>query len=347
MSVGGAPSAVSETLLRATPFYTVTEIRRDGLLRAPTVVLVTPMSGHYAVLMRDLVIALASDHRVLTVDWVNARHVPAEAGAFGFADNIAAVVDALACAGPDAQLVGICQSVAPSLAAAIALHQTEDAVRPSSLALLGGPVDVDAAPTRVSRLLAATPRAWMAQYALATVPAAYPGAGRRVYPARTHHNNLLTYLARQIWRNGPLAQKVFADDGSDAARFPFVTVFSSVKDLPAQAFLESIEAIYQERRLPRGEMVWRGLRLQPRAVRDMALLTIEAERDDVAAPGQTVAAHRLLSNIPDALRSHRLLGSAGHFSLVHGVAARTEVAAALKTLAWTARRAGQSRCASG
>lgn len=341
--VDGTRAPVTETVVRRDPFFTVTLLQRADAAAASSIVVTTPMSGHYAVLMRDLVQALTARHRVFVLDWVNARHVPMSEGAFGFEDNIEAVISALACAGPAAHLVGVCQSATPAAAAAVALHQSGDARRPASLSLLGGPINVDAAPTKLSRLLAATPVAWLDEFAIKTTSRAHPGAGRRVYPAQTHHRNLLTHLTKHCWQLGPLSRKIYADDGADPARFPFLQLYSSVKDLPAAAFLESIAAIYQERRLPRGVLSFQGERLRPHGVRDMALLTVEAEHDDVVAPGQTKAAHAVLSGLPDRLRRHLSLKGVGHFSLFHGQMARAQVAAAIGEMVGAAEAAGPPR----
>ncbi|MEL6317342.1 MAG: hypothetical protein AAFR16_06850, partial [Pseudomonadota bacterium] len=318
IAAGGAARTreVRERVILETPFYALSELALADLApNAPSLLLVMPMSGHHSLLLRDLAGALLRDRRVFLLDWINARWTPPGAGAFGFGDNIGAVVAALRAVGPGAHLVGLCQSGPAAAAAAAALHQLDDPARPAALALLGSPIDPAAAPTRVARTLAASAPHWLDLWAIEPVPSAFPGAGRRVYPAHTHQRALLAYLARHFWRNGPLWRKVAQDDGANAGRFPFIAAFANVKDIPAEAFLENIAAVYRDRLLPRGALRWNDLALRPDQAADMALLTVEAEHDDVAAPGQTAAAHRLFSAVRSARRDHLTLRAAGHFGL--------------------------------
>lgn len=333
VAVDGAPIAVRETTSLRTPFYRVISLTADGRETAPRLLLVMPMSGHFARILRDLAIGLLTRCRVDVLTWTNARYTPLEKGAFGFADNISAVAHALRTIGPGAHLVGLCQGAPVAMAAAVGLHQGGDPARPASLALLGGPIDPAAPASRISSILASTPIPWLERYAIALAPQPFPGAGRRVYPARTHQNSLLTHLARHFWKFGPLAEKVRADDGADPERHPFLTDYTRVKDIPADAFLESLEAIYQKRALATGELRWEGALLRPSRVRHLPLLTVEAEDDDIAAPGQTRAAHDLFAPARAAERRHLSIPG-GHFSLAHGVGARRRVAAALSRFAY-------------
>lgn len=340
----GASRRVDEQIVFSGPFAELTALTPEGAADAPPVALVTPMSGHYGLILRDLVVALLRAHRVFVLDWPSARFAPRDAGSFGFEDNIEAVMRAARAIGPGAHLVGVCQGAPPTLAAAALLHQEGDENRPASIALLGAPVDPEAAPSRVARLLRATAPDALARGALEPVMDGYPGAGRRVYPAASQLRGLLTHLARDWAEDGALYRTLRANDGLDPDRFPAFSVYTRVKDIEGQAFLENIETVFRERLLARGALDWRGLRVRPEAARDLAVMTVEAAEDRVAPPGQTEAAHALFSATPEARRGRLILPEGGHLSLFHGPAARRVVTPALAE--FFARIDGRSGAAS-
>ena len=318
VEIAGQARAIREEDLLLNPFTVLKMLRPRSAAARPNVLVVMAMSGHHGVVLRDLVHGLLAEHDVAVLDWVNARFVPTSVGPFGFAENIASVVTALRCLGPGAHLVGICQGTIPAIAAAAALCQLEDAARPASLSLLGGPVDPEANMTRVATMLAMTSTRWQETHSLARVPDGFTGAGRLVYPAATQQQGLLTYLLRQMWRNTPIARKVFADDGLEPDRFPFLWLYTSVKDIPATAFTESIAAVYQDRAIWNGGLSFGTCRIRPQTVRSLPLMTVEAREDDITAPGQTRAAHALFDRLPDSSRRHLLLDEGDHFALFHG-----------------------------
>ncbi|MEM9027005.1 MAG: hypothetical protein AAGC70_01405 [Pseudomonadota bacterium] len=318
-----------ESLRVLNPFAVVTAVQCADQRRRPTAVVVMPMSGHFGALLYDLVQQLSRDVDVWVVDWTNARHVPEIVGTFGFADVLRTIADALTMAGPGAHLVAICQSTVPAAAIATALVESDDPAKPASLALIGGPIDHRARPTRLSSTLELTPLSWYERHAIVSVSEGAPGAGRLVYPAETHQRSLLTYLTRHLWLGDDLAQKVFADDGSEPQRLPFLTLYTQVKDISARVFLESISVIYHRQSLLTDGLTWQGRPILPRRVTSLPLITVEAPDDDIAAPGQTLAAHHVFSALDDRLRKHVVLSTGGHFSLFHGTICRAEVVPAL------------------
>lgn len=329
LSPAGSATPFQERLEHLSPFATLDTVWSQTARQAAPVLIVMPMSGHFSWMLYDLVRALAAHHPVSVLDWNNARAVPMAAGPFGFEDSIMHILAALEKTGSGTHLVGLCQSAVPAIAATMALCQERHPAQPATLSLLGGPVAPDANPTRVSTLLAMTPPGWIEANLLAAVADDYPGAGRRVYPAETQQHGLLTYLARHYWQAGSLAEKITRDDGSAPATFPFLTLFTSVKDVPGEAFLESIIAVFQDQNLWRSGIRLRGQLLEPDAMRALPLLTIEAPMDDIVAPGQTRAAHDLLPGRSNRLSRHLLMTRGDHFSLFHGATCRGETVPAL------------------
>ncbi len=309
--------AVHQRSLAEWPFCVLSEFTA-GAGGDHRILLVAPLSGHFAFILREMVIGLVPMARVGVTDWVNAKHVPLTAGEFGFDDNIAIIVESIRLLGPGAHVVALCQGVVPALAATAILSASEPAFAPRSLTLLGGPVDPLANPTRVVGLIRQRTLDWLAANALEQVGPAYSGAGRRVYPATHQHSALFAYFWRHLISGGELLNKVFNDDGLDQKHFPFLELFTSLMDLPGRYFLENIAKIFHAREPWEGGLRWRGEAVDFGAIRSTALMTIEGAQDDIAAPGQTSAAHRLCPNIPDAMRAQLVVPEAGHFSLFYG-----------------------------
>jgi poly(3-hydroxybutyrate) depolymerase len=294
------------------------------------VLLVAPLSGHFALILREMVIGFLPGARVCVTDWLNARFMPLSEGDFGFDDNIEVIIESIKRLGPGVHVCALCQAVVPALAAVAILSRDDPELAPRSLVLVGGPVDPLANPTRVVRLLRQRPLSAIAASALATVDPAYPGAGRRVYPAVNQLGALLAYYYRHMMTGGELMQKTLLDDGLDPIRYPFLDLFTSLMDLPATYFLENIQKVFLERQALSGALCWHGERVDFGAIRTSALMTVEGEYDDIAAPGQTSAAHRLCPNVPAAMRRELVQSGAGHFSLFHGRVWRERVLPAIK-----------------
>ncbi len=313
----------------------------------PRVLVVLPMSGGHALMIRDLVQGLLHTHDVSVLDWINARFVPRSAGQFGFVDNLSSTIGALRHLGPGVHLVGICQSGPVVSLAASVMHQSDALERPVSLALLCSPIDPEAAPTRIASLLAATSQSWLGGSMLAPVAPDFVGHRRRVYPAELQQARLLQYLRNHLVADTAVGRKITDDDGLDARRFPFLSRITRVRDINGAAFTESIAAIYRERVLWSGDVRFGGELVRPQTVKDLALMTVEAEGDDITAPGQTVAAHRLFARVPDRLREHLLIDAGCHFSPFHGRTATEEVAPALAQFMATTDAARSSQAPEG
>jgi poly(3-hydroxybutyrate) depolymerase len=325
IAIRGRPVAIAQRLVVDRPFCRLVHLKRDLHGGDPRVLVVAPLSGHFAALLRDLLAALLAEHDVYITDWADARDVPLDQGEFGVEENIAYIMDFIRCLGGRTHLIGLCQSAMPALAAAALLARQGAAAPPRSLTLINGMLDTRIDPTRIDRLARRHSREWFERNAISEVPQGYPGQGRRVYPASLQHAALIAYLARHLASGGELFGKVLQDDETNPDGPSFLELYLSVMDLPARVFLDMIELVFREHALPSGRLRWRGDRVEPEAIRETALMTVEGEHDDVSAPGQTRIAHALCSGIPTHRRRHYLQAGVGHFGTFHGRAWRHEV----------------------
>ena len=324
--VDGVPVAVREHVVAERPFCRLLHFRREIRRRDPRVLLIAPLSGQFASMLRDMVVALLPGHEVYVTDWLDAREVPAAQGRFDFADNIDYVMDFIRALGPDLHLIGLCQSAVPTLAATALLAQAGVDPPPPSLTLISGLIDPRIRPTRVERLLAARSLGWFERNVISIVPSGYPGHRRRVYPGNTQLSGLLIYLARHMRSGDELYRKVTDDDGADPVQHPFRRYYAGVMDLPAEFFLDLVRTGFQDFALPRRRLSWRGDRVDLGAIRRTALLTIEGALDDISAPGQTEVAHSLCENIPDRRRGRIREPGVGHYGTFHGRLWRAAIA---------------------
>jgi poly(3-hydroxybutyrate) depolymerase len=318
--VGGAAVPLREVDLCRKPFCTLRHFRCERAGPAPKVLLVAPMSGHFATELREMIAALSSDHEVYLTDWSDAREVPLAEGSFDLDDYIDYVLDFLRLLAPELHVIGICQSTVPVLAASALMAAEDDPARPCSMALFAGPIDPRFNPTAIDMLATSHPLDWFERTQIATVPSHYPGAGRRVHPGFIQRT---TFMSMNVDRLAELNLKLLdvrlrGDDAEAAACQRFYQEYLAVMDLTAEFYLQTVKTVFQDRALPRGEMTWRGRKVDPAAIQDTALLTIEGGRDDVSGRGQTDAAHDLCANIP-AARKHRTFDPrADHVDLFTG-----------------------------
>ncbi len=312
-----------------TPFCTLIEFARRDISPQADLLVVAPLSGHFPFLLRDLVIGLLPRFRVYVTDWINVRHAPAECGTFGLDENITCVLDMMRRLTPDLNVIGLCQGGAAALAATAILAQNDDPRTPASLTLIASPIDPLANPTHVVQLLRSRPLKKKKKNLIGTVSGEHAGRGRRVYPADRHLIPLWLYLARHLSKGGELASKLLFDDGTDPDRFPFLDLYISIMDLDAEFFLENTRWLFHECLLRKMALRVQGERADLRAIRTTALLTVEGEHDDIAAPGQTSAALTLCSSLPRRFRNRLLVRGSGHFSLFHGDICRREVLPAI------------------
>ncbi len=325
--VAGREVAVHEEVVADTPFCRLLHFRRDTAARQPRVLLVAPLSGHYATLLRGTVEGLLPDHEVYITDWINARDVPLTAGPFDLDDYIDLVIDFLRLLGPDVHVIGVCQPSVPVLAAVAQMAADDDPAQPRSMTLMGGPVDTRVNPTEVNHFAKRHGLKWFERNVVHGVPMTHPGAGRRVYPGFLQLTGFLSMnLERHVDAHMKMFQHLVRGDGDSAAQHrAFYDEYMSVMDLPAEYYLETIRAVFHEHRLPRGRFYHRGRRVDPGRIRRTALMTVEGERDDISGPGQTLAAHALCRGLAEDMRRHHLQPKVGHYGIFNGRRWREEI----------------------
>ncbi|WP_158304375.1 polyhydroxyalkanoate depolymerase [Beijerinckia indica] len=329
MVIDGWQAKISERVLCHWPYadlrvFSHIDPRRDQNLGP--ILVIAPLAGAFPVLLRDLVISLLREtEQVAVADWFDVRYLPLSRGRFGFDENISSIVDMIRLLGPDVNVIGVCQGVVSALAATAYLSAREPYSAPRSAVLIGGPVDPLANPTAVVQRLRSHSLEWLRKNAIVRVPEGVPGEGRLVYPKMTQLATFTSYLMRHCLEGKELYWKLFADDGEDPLHFPFLSLATQLMDLPAEHFLENIRCIFHDRDLVSGTFFFANTRIDLQAIKNTALMTMEGERDDIAAPGQTQAAQELCRSIPSAKRRHILIEGCGHFSLFHGHICRTRV----------------------
>jgi poly(3-hydroxybutyrate) depolymerase len=317
---------VAEVLVKRTPFCDLLHFRKDGAAEQPRVLLVAPLSGHFPTLLRGTVETLLPEHDVYLTDWTNARNVSLLHGRFDLDDYIDLLISFIRLLGPELHVIAVCQPSVPVLAAVSLLSQAGDPARPRSMTLMGGPIDTRVNPTAVNKLATSRSLAWFERHVIATVPARYAGAFRRVYPGFIQLAGFMTMnLDRHVTAHVDLFKHLVRGDGESAeATRRFYDEYMSVMDLPADFYLQTIRRVFQDHALPLGTFVSRGRRVEPRAVERTALFTIEGEHDDICAVGQTAAAHDLVSGLPAAKRRRYVQPKVGHYGVFNGRRWRTE-----------------------
>ena len=286
----------------------------------PPVLVVAPLSGHHSTLLRDTVRTLLRDHKVYITDWVDARMVEKSAGAFTLDDYVRTVEQFIRHIGADnLHVISVCQPTVPVLAA-VSLMAARGETTPRSLVMMGGPIDTRESPTAVNNLATQKPLWWFEQNLIHTVPANYPGRGRRVYPGFLQHMGFLAMNPeRHLTSHWDFYQDLIKGDLDDAdAHRRFYDEYNAVLDMPAEYYLDTVRIVFQQHLLPRGEWVVDGERVRPDTIRGTALMTIEGELDDISGLGQTRAAHALCTGVPEAERRHLTVEGAGHYGIFSG-----------------------------
>jgi len=313
--------AIDHTVVERTPFCALTRFADGG---ATPVLLVAPLSGQHTTPLEDMVEGLLPEHDVYVTAWADARDVPLAAGPFGLDDNIAVVADCIRRLGPDVHVVAVCQSAVPALAATALLAADGD-VQPRSLVLMGGLIDTRLGETRVGRVARSLSLAWLERAVIARVTPAFPGHGRRVYPAWAQRAALRAYLARHL-EVGAAPGREVGLRGDAALGDPRVCrALMTLMDVPAELFLDNIAAVFQDCALPRGTLRWRDRPVEPAAITATGLMTIEGAFDDISGRGQTHAAHDLCRQVPAARRCRHDQAGVGHFGLYAGAVWRRDV----------------------
>ena len=304
------------------------DLRRAGRTQFdPTVLIVAPLSGHYATLLQGTVEAFLPDHEVYITDWTNAREVPILEGRFDFHDYIDHVRTMLGQLGPRPHVVAVCQPGPPVLAAAALMAEDGDSARPASMTFMGSPIDARFAPTATNKLAEERPFTWFQSNMIDTVPAPHPGMGRRVYPGFVQ---LYSFMSMNADRHQQAHLNYFQDllkgDGDAAEKhLEFYDEYLSVLDLTEEFYLQTIDIVFQQHLLPKGLLEHRGRRVRPELIKDIALLTVEGENDDISGVGQTQAAHAVCSGLPESLREDYVQPKVGHYGVFHGKRFREEI----------------------
>jgi poly(3-hydroxybutyrate) depolymerase len=317
--IAGKPVEVTERVVLEKPFCNLLRFERAGRRGDPKVLLVAPLSGHYATLLRETVRALLSEHDVYITDWVDARSVPHAQGPFHFDDYVSYVQEFIRFLGEGVHVISVCQPTVPVLVAASLMAEQSD-IQPRSLTMMGGPIDTRCNPTSVNYFAKHRSLAWFEHRLICRVPGKYPGAGRRVYPG---FMQLAGFVAmnpeRHIDSHREYFRHLVRGDGDNAdAHRKFYDEYNAVMDLPAEYYLETVHRVFQEHLLPRGKMVSHGRAVRPAAITKSALFTIEGEHDDISAPGQTQAAHDLCTGIAKSKRKHLVADEVGHYGIFSG-----------------------------
>jgi polyhydroxyalkanoate depolymerase len=320
VSVGNREVAVREASARVTPFGTLLHFKKDIDTAQPRVLLVAPLSGHFATLLRNTVRTMLPEHDVYVTDWHNARDVNLGHGRFGFDDYIEHLIGFLEAIGPGAHLVAVCQPCVAALVAVAVMAQAGNRAQPRSMTLMAGPIDTRVNPTRVNELATSKPIEWFEQNLIASVPLRYGGAMRRVYPGFVQLAAFMSMnLERHLKAHRDLYDNLAAGEYEKAqVTKAFYDEYFAVLDLTAEFYLETVERVFQTHALPLGELEFQGMRVEPAAIRRTMLLTVEGEKDDVCAVGQTVAAHDLCSKLRPYLKRHHMQPGVGHYGVFSG-----------------------------
>ena len=294
----------------------------------PKLVIVAPMSGHYATLLRGTVEAFLPNHDVYVTEWVDARVVPLTEGNFDLDDYIDYVISILHSLGGNCHLVAVCQPSVPVLAAVARMEADGDPYVPHSMTLMGGPIDTRINPTAVNKLAEDRGVDWFRRNVITKVPFPHPGVLRDVYPGFLQLNGFVSMnFDRHVDAHKDLFFNLVQGDGDSAQKHrEFYDEYLAVMDLTAEFYLQTVDTVFVKHELPKGQMTHRGVRIDPAAIRNVALLTIEGEKDDISGIGQTQAAHSLCVNIPDDRKAHYLQPVVGHYGVFNGSRFRAEIA---------------------
>jgi poly(3-hydroxybutyrate) depolymerase len=326
--VRGKTVPVREEIVLRKPFGQLKHFRREGIEGSPRLLIVAPMSGHYATLLRGTVERMLPGHDVYITDWRDAKLVPLDEGSFNLDDYIDYIIEFLEHIGPGAHMLAVCQPSVPCYAAAAIMAEDKNPARPRTLTMMGGPIDTRKAPTAVNTLATQRPHSWFQNNVIATVPYLYAGGGRKVYPGFLQLAGFMTMnLGSHVVSHWEMFKHLVAGDGESAeATKDFYDEYRAVCDMTAEFYLQTVDAVFQRHLLPKGELTHRGRRVDPAAIGDIALLAVEGERDDISGVGQTKAALDISTALPAALKKYHLAKGVGHYGIFNGSKWRERIA---------------------
>jgi poly(3-hydroxybutyrate) depolymerase len=326
--VARKPVAVTETIEARKPFGQLKHFVKGGISGAPKLLIVAPMSGHYATLLRGTVERMLPGHDVYITDWRDARQTPLSDGHFDLDDYIDYVIGFLEHIGPGAHMLAVCQPSVPCFAAVALMNAQKHKCAPKTLTMMGGPIDTRAAPTRVNTLATERPLAWFESNVVTTVPYSYPGSGRKVYPGFLQLAGFMSMnLGNHLMSHYEMFKHLVAGEDLQAeATKAFYDEYRSVCDMTAEFYLQTVEVVFQQHALPKGEFMHRGLRVDPGAIARTALLAVEGEYDDISGIGQTKAALDIASHLPEPQKRYFLAPKVGHYGIFNGSKWRNTIA---------------------
>jgi poly(3-hydroxybutyrate) depolymerase len=318
--VGNREVEVREEIAEATAFGTLLHFKKDLDQAQPRVLLVAPLSGHFATLLRSTVRTMLPEHDVYITDWHNVRDVPLAEGEFGFDDYVGHLILFLETIGPGAHVVAVCQPCVAVLIAVAVMAASANRAQPRSMCLMAGPIDTRVHPSKVNNLAMSKPIEWFEENLIASVPLRYAGAFRRVYPGFVQ---LAAFMSMNIDRHVKAHRELYdnlvkGEIEKAQATKSFYDEYFAVLDLTAEFYLETVRLVFQEHALPRNLVAWRGRKVEPRAIRRTMLLTVEGEKDDICTVGQTSAAHDLCTGLRPYMRRHHLQAGVGHYGVFSG-----------------------------
>jgi len=332
VQIRGKDVPVHEEILLRKPFGQLKHFYREGREQGPHLLIVAPMSGHYATLLRGTVERLLPTCDVYITDWRDAKLVPLSDGTFDLDDYVDYLIEYLELIGKKTgerpHMLAVCQPSVPAYAATALMNEDRNPYRPRSLTMMGGPIDTRQAPTAVNTLATQRPFSWFEQNVIATVPMIYPGSGRKVYPGFLQLAGFMTMnLGSHLVSHWEMFKHlVVGDEESASATQDFYDEYRSVCDMTAEFYLQTVDAVFQRHLLPQGEMEHRGRLVRPDAIRDTALLAIEGERDDISGIGQTKAALEIATKLPNAKKQYFEAKDVGHYGIFNGRKWREKIA---------------------
>ncbi len=317
--VDGKDVKITEEVVAEMPFCRLLHFKKANGKAQPKLLLVAPMSGHHATLLRGTVEALLPFLDVYITDWLDARHVSTDYGDFNLEDYIDYTIEFTRMI-PNVHLMAVCQPSVPVMVAAAVMNESKDPKTPLSMTLIGGPIDTRVNPTKVNEAATKKPISWFEQNVITRVPVNYAGFMRRVYPGFLQLTGFMTLnLDRHITAHKDLYKHLVVGDGeSAAAHKKFYDEYLSVADLPAEFYLDCIDQVFQRHLLPKGEFMYNGKRVKPELITKTALLTLEGELDDISGVGQTEAAQKLCKNLPANMRKQYIQKGVGHYGIFNG-----------------------------
>ena len=337
--VEGRTVDVHEHIVWQAPFCNLVHFQREMPADAapqPRMLIVAPMSGHFATLLRGTVEAFLPSHEVYITDWTDARMVPLSAGPFDLDDYVDYVMAILRHLGPNVNVLAVCQPSVPVIAAVARLEAENDAAIPASMVLMGGPIDTRESPTEVNKLAQSRGIEWFQQNCLARVPFPHPGVMRQVYPGYLQLSGFMAMnIDRHLSAHWEMFNHLVKDDGDSAEKHrDFYDEYMAVMDLTAEFYLQTVDTVFVKHALPKGEMMHRGSLVDLGAIRRCGLMTVEGENDDISGVGQTKAAHKLCKNLPADRQLYHLQADVGHYGVFNGSRFRRDIAPAIKNFTY-------------